>query len=143
MSAKKRNKKKAGNKKAADKAKLASKSKVAKKSRAKNFKKKPVRKTKSSAKKKPPRGKRQVIDTVAFEPKGLGARSGGQSGDLQGLTNREGANSESVDELLEEGNSFEAEVVKGVEDALDADEGEVRTHEIPEDDVPEEYREEK
>jgi hypothetical protein len=44
-----------------------------------------------------------------------------------------------VDELLEEGNSFEAEVVKGVEDAADADEGEVHTHEVPEDDVPGEY----
>jgi len=76
---------------------------------------------------------------VVFEPKGMGARSGGQSGDLQGLSNREGADSESVDELLEEGNAFEAEVVKGVEDAPDADEGEVRTHEVPEDDVPEEY----
>jgi hypothetical protein len=29
--------------------------------------------------------------------------------------------------------------VEGVEDASDADEGEVRTHETPEDDVPEEY----
>lgn len=143
MSAKKKSKKKPGSKKPAGKVKLASKSKVAKKSKGKNLKKKAVQKTKPSAKKNVPRGKRQVIDSVAFEPKGLGARSGGQSGDLQGLTNREGSNSESVDELLEEGNSFEAEVVKGVEDALDADEGEVRTHEVPEDDVPEEYRGEK
>jgi len=45
-----------------------------------------------------------------------------------------------VDELLEEGNAFEAEAVKGVEDAPDADEGEVRTHEVPEDDVPDEYK---
>ena len=81
------------------------------------------------------------VDSVVFEPKGLGARSGGQSGDLQGLSNRAGADSESVDELLEEGNAFEAEIVKGVEDAPDADEGEVRTHEVPEDDVPEEYLE--
>jgi hypothetical protein len=44
-----------------------------------------------------------------------------------------------VDELLEEGNSFEAEAVKGVEDAGAADEGEVHTHEVPEDDVPGEY----
>jgi hypothetical protein len=43
--------------------------------------------------------------------------------------------------LLEEGNAFEAEVVKGVEDVPDADEGEVRTHEVPEDDVPDEYLE--
>ena len=36
-----------------------------------------------------------------------------------------------MDELLEEGNTFEADVVKGVEDAEDADGGEVRTHEMP------------
>jgi hypothetical protein len=47
--------------------------------------------------------------------------------------------SESVDELLEEGNAFEAGVVMGVEDAGNADESEVRTHEVSEDDVPEEY----
>jgi hypothetical protein len=89
--------------------------------------------------KKPVRGKSEIVDAVTFEPVGLGARSGGQSGDLQGLSNAGRANSESVDELLEEGNSFEAEVVKGVEDAGDADEGEVHTHEVPEDDVPGEY----
>jgi hypothetical protein len=87
------------------------------------------------------RGKSEGADTVVFQPKGLGARSGGQSGDLQGLSNREGADSESVDELLEEGNAFEAEVVKGIEDVPDADEDEVRTHEVPEDDVPDEYLE--
>ena len=89
--------------------------------------------------KRPVRGKREIVDEVAFTPKGLGPRAGGQSGDLQGLTNRDGADSESVDELLEEGNALEAEIVKGVEDAGDADEGEVRTHEVPEDDVPGEY----
>jgi len=67
------------------------------------------------------------------------SRSAGQSGDLQGLSGAEDSDSESVDELLEEGNSFEAEVVKGVEDAGDADEAEVHTHEVPEDDVPGEY----
>ena len=94
----------------------------------------------AGALKKQVRGKSQSVDTVAFTPKGLGARSGEQSGDLQGLSSLAGANSESVDELLEEGNSFEAEVVKGVQDAGDADEGEVHTHEVPEDDVPGEYR---
>src|SRR5271156_7107200 len=94
---------------------------------------------KKALKKNKSRGKSEGVDSVVFEPKGLGARSGGQSGDLQGLSNREGADSESVDELLEEGNAFEAEVVKGVEDVPDADEGEIRTHEVPEDDVPEEY----
>ena len=65
-----------------------------------------------------------------------------QSGDLQGLSRRESADSESVDELLEEGNAFEADVVAGVESADDADEQEVHTHEVPEDDVPGEYLDE-
>jgi hypothetical protein len=103
--------------------------------------KKAAPKKKKALKKTGPRGKSDGVETVVFEPKGLGARSGGQSGDLQGLSNREGADSESVDELLEEGNAFEAEVVKGIEDVPDADEGEIRTHEVPEDDVPEEYLE--
>jgi hypothetical protein len=73
------------------------------------------------------------VDTVAFELEGLGARSGGQSGDLQGLSNVQGADSESVDELLEEGNAFEADAVKGVEDAEEADGEEARTHQVPRD----------
>ena len=88
-------------------------------------------------------GKHQSVETVAFGLEGLGARPGEQSGDLQGLSNVQGADSESVDELLEEGNAFEADVVKGVEDAEDADEGEVRTHEVPQDDVPGEYLDKK
>src|SRR5215467_8647787 len=66
---------------------------------------------------------------VSYDPKGLGARSGGQAGDLQGISDLEGAGSESVEELLEEGSSFEAEVLQGVEQAGDLDEREVRTHE--------------
>jgi hypothetical protein len=85
----------------------------------------------AGALKKQVRRKSQSVDTMAFGLEGLGARSGEQSGDLQGLSNVEGADSESVDELLEEGNAFEADVVKGVEDAEDTDEGEVRTHEVP------------
>ena len=68
--------------------------------------------------------------------------SGLQSGDLQGLSNVESADSESVDELLEEGNAFEAGVVAGVEDSAGRDEKEVRTREVPEDDVPGEYLDE-
>jgi len=44
-----------------------------------------------------------------------------------------------VEELLEEGNAFEAGAVMGVEEAEDAGEKEVHAHEVPEDDVPEEY----
>jgi hypothetical protein len=60
-------------------------------------------------------------------------------GDLQGISMRDRADSESVGELLEEGQTLEAEAVQGIEDALDADQGEIHTHEVPEDDVPDEY----
>ncbi len=76
---------------------------------------------------------------AASEQRTIGPRSGIQSGDLQGLHDIESADSESVNELLEEGNAFEADVVAGVEQA--DDEGrEVQTHEVLEDDVPEEYQ---
>lgn len=81
-------------------------------------------------------------DSVAFSSDKPETQSGGQSGDLQGLSGVESADSESVDELLEEGNAFEADVVTGVEAADNADEREVRTHEVPEDDVPGEYSDE-
>jgi hypothetical protein len=73
----------------------------------------------------------QSVDIVALGLEEEGAMSSELSADLQGLSNVECADSESVDELLEEGNAFEAEVVMGVEDAEDADEVEVRTHEVP------------
>jgi hypothetical protein len=86
------------------------------------------------------RGKSQSMDTEAFAPEELRERPGGQSGDLQGLSNIEGADSESVAELIEEGNAFEADAVAGVEHAGENDRKEVRTHEVPQDDVPGEYR---
>ena len=88
----------------------------------------------AGALKKQVQGKSQSVGTVAFALERLGARPGEQSGDLQGLSNVQRADSESVDELLEQGNAFAAEVVKGVEDAGDTDEGEVRTHEVPQQD---------
>src|SRR5881227_701868 len=162
MAAKKKTKKKqtksrrtAGNKmtpmKKTAKKKLAMKRETRKKGLGKKAaQKKATVKTKAVAKKtigvktatalkKQVREKSQSVDTVAFPPEGSGARSGRQAGDLQGLSNVQGADSESVDELLEEGNAFEADAVTGVEEAGDADEREVRTHEVPEVDVPEEY----
>src|SRR6266568_2839433 len=62
-----------------------------------------------NALKKRVREKSQSVDTVAFSPEGPGRRSDQQSGDLQGLSGVEDADSESVDELLEEGNAFEAD----------------------------------
>jgi len=137
------------------KKKLAIKSKTPKKRLAKKeavlkkaaVKRKPVRKKPIDAKtmkapKKQVRERSQSVDTVAFFPEGPGTRSGRRSGDLQGLSSVEGADSESVEELLEEGNAFEADVVAGVEEAGNAAEKEVRTHEVPEDDVPGEYLDE-
>jgi hypothetical protein len=67
------------------------------------------------------------------------ADSGGQSGDTQGLSDVAEADSESVIELLEEGQSFEAGIISGIENAPGPDAAEVTTREFPEDDVPEEY----
>ena len=69
----------------------------------------------------------------------LESSSAGQSGDIQQLSDIASADSESVEELVEEGNAFEAAAVDGVENAKDADVSEVTTREVPEDDVPEEY----
>jgi len=66
--------------------------------------------------------------------------SAGQSGDIQQISDIADADSESVEELQEEGNYFEAGVIDGVENVKDADVAEVTTREVPEDDVPEEYR---
>jgi hypothetical protein len=111
-------------------------------------KKKPAPRKKAAAKKKPARrkarrmrsGKQDVTNPVAIRgQRGLGSASGGQSGDTQGLSRREDVDSESVTELAEEGQDFEAGVVSGVENARDPDEGEVTTTEVSEDDVPPEY----
>jgi hypothetical protein len=68
-----------------------------------------------------------------------GAHSAGQSGATQQISDTAIADSESVEELVEEGNAFEANVIYGVENARDHGVSEVFTHEIPEDDVPPEY----
>lgn len=101
---------------------------------------KTIRKKKKSRRRKHAREKRQIIRSIVLEEKGLGSETGGQSGDIQGLSNIAGADSESVQELAEEGQAYEAEVVRGVENAPDADEAEVTTTEVPEDHVPPEYR---
>jgi hypothetical protein len=67
------------------------------------------------------------------------SESAGQSGDTQGLSDIEEADSESVEELTEEGQGLEADVIDAVENAPDPDVSEVKTREVPEDDVPEEY----
>ena len=126
--------------------------KKAKKKAAPSKTKKRVKKVKSpskSALKKAPkkkaakpraRGRANSAELAGYRRKGLGAFTGGQSGDIQGISSRPGIDSESVTELLEEGQTFEAEAVAGVENAADPDVSEVVTHQFPEDDVPEEYQ---
>src|SRR5258706_2042793 len=102
-------------------------------------KRKPVKKkvTKKLAKKKAVPKKKPALKRAAVKTKGIGtkgivretegtkpvnafkkpSRSAVQSGDLQGLSNAETVDSESVGELVEEGKAFEADIVAGVEDA--------------------------
>src|SRR5882757_8623766 len=103
-------------------------------------KKKIIKKAKKKAAKRRPRGKADSAELAGYQRKGLGSFTGGQSGDIQGISGRAGIDSESVTELLEEGQTFEAEAVSGVENAADPDVSEVITHQFPEDDVPEEYK---
>jgi hypothetical protein len=102
-------------------------------------------KSKNAPKKTPPnppasvaRGS-QEVETVRLKPKSRVARAGTGAGDLQGISTVEDVDSESADELLEEGQAFEAGIVSGVERAGNAQESEVVTHEVLEDDVPKEY----
>jgi hypothetical protein len=85
------------------------------------------------------RGRADRAEFPRHESTRGGPDTGGQSGDTQGLSGLAETDSESVKELLEEGQAYEAEVVEGVESVPDADQGPVRTHEVPEEDVPEEY----
>lgn len=117
---KKANSKKAANKRATSKPTLAAKPKDKRKRR------------------RVARGQSAPGEVVTYRRRGLGAASGGQAGDIQGISTVSDIDAESVGELLEEGQSFEAEVVDGVENAPEPDEGEIRTREVSEDDVPEE-----
>jgi hypothetical protein len=111
--------------------------------RKKPVRKKPVRK--KPVRKKPLRGMNEPVEIAAVELRGLGARSGGQSGDIQGLSRLQIGNSESVEELVEEGQDREAEMVSAVENVPDADatvlprkEREAE-EEVIEEEVPPEY----
>jgi hypothetical protein len=137
---KKRPASKAAHKKVAGKKKIALKGEISKKkSASKAAHKKVAGKKSKMTRRKPIRETSEPAETLGFSAKGPTAHEAGQSGDLQGLSNLEAAGSESVVELLEEGNAFEAAVVAGVENADNTEPSEVRTHEVLEDDVPREY----
>ena len=101
--------------------------------------KKPAR-VKKSAPRRSRGGEPTSRPSEARIHQGVGLSTGGQSGDTQGLSKKETSDSESVEELVDEGQDYEAEVISGVENALDPDQSEVTTKEVPEDDVPPEYR---
>jgi hypothetical protein len=133
---------KSAKKKAASRNKkvLASKKKTAPRKK-KAARRKPSKRAAVTRSRRPPKGTVQAKTRTrgsAFS-RGSNARARSADADSQGLSNIESADSESVGELLDEGNTFEAGVVAGVERADDSDEQEVRTREVPEDDVPEEY----
>jgi hypothetical protein len=136
----KKKSKKSGKKRAGSKRKVSAKAKLS----AKSGKKKSAAKRRA-APKRPVGRSRQVamgsqnVETVQMKPRALRARAGAGGGDFGGVSTVESVDSESADELLEEGQAFEAGIVSGVEDAPNADQGEVKTREVPEDDVPEEY----
>jgi hypothetical protein len=135
---KKSTKSKPASKKKAAARKPAPKKKAAKKLSAKKTTANSRKKSRRAAGSRPRQSR--GLQEAARDRETLESRSGELSGDLQGLSDAERADSESVDELVEEGNAFEADAVAGVEHADDEDEREVHTHEVPEDDVPEEYR---
>ena len=140
---KKKKNKKSGKKKAASKSRVSPKAKLSARSGPK----------KGATKRKRPTRRRRVrenqdvlsnqgiqkVPLSAIRPKARSARVGGGAGDYRGVSVVEGADSESPKELLEEGQTFESGVVSGVQNAPNADQGEVRTREVPMDDVPPEY----
>jgi hypothetical protein len=134
---KKQNPKKAkatASKKVTAKAKAATKKKPAPEAKARAQKKvRPVAATVEAG--------NQNVETVRMKPRRMTARAGAGGGDFGGTSIVEDVNSESPDELLEEGQAFEAGIVRGVEEADTEIEQEVRTHQEPQDDVPEEYKE--
>jgi len=112
-------------------------------------------KRKTAPAKKPLRRARVAVDRITsgseastLDPKGHlineselesapREHKGDLSGDLQGLSYTQLFDSESVIELSEEGQDLEAELIEGVEEAPDPDQGEVYVHEAPQKDAPE------
>lgn len=69
------------------------------------------------------------LDELDADSGQVGSDSGGQSGDTQGLAPDTEAADESVEELAEEDQAYEAAIIEGVEDAGDHPERPVRSHE--------------
>ena len=81
------------------------------------------------------------IEPVTPEPpQKKGGAAAGQSGDLQGLPEQEEVNSESVRELAEEGQYYEASVVDSIENPPSSD-APLQPRVRPENDLASEYPE--
>jgi len=68
------------------------------------------------------------LDELGKDSGQVGPDSAGQSGDTQSLSEIADASEESVEELADTDQAFEAEIVDGVEDAADHPERPVHTH---------------
>lgn len=77
-------------------------------------------------------------DELGNDPGQVGSDSAGQSGDTQGLSQIADAAAESVEELADTDQAYEAEAIGGVEDAADHPERPVHSSEnkARPDDVP-------
>jgi hypothetical protein len=69
------------------------------------------------------------LDEFGNVPDEAGPDTGGQSGDTQGFSSIADAADESVEELADTGQAYEAGVVDGIEDAANHPEQPVYTHE--------------
>jgi hypothetical protein len=69
------------------------------------------------------------IDELGSDSEEAASDSAGQSGDAQGLSQMPDADDESVGELAETDQAYEAEAVEGLEDAADHPERPVQTRE--------------
>jgi hypothetical protein len=69
------------------------------------------------------------LDELGDDPAEVGARSAGQAGGSQGLSQIAEANEESVEELADTDQAFESAAVEGIEDAADHPERPTHTHE--------------
>ena len=79
--------------------------------------------------KRPAQDKEAQLDKLGSDPGQVGPDSAGQSGDTQGLSPEADAAEESVEELADTDQPYEAGIAEGVEDAEDHPERPVHTHE--------------
>jgi len=75
------------------------------------------------------RDREAELDDLGTDPGQVGPESAGQSGDTQAMDSYSEAADESVEELSEDDQAYEAEVISGVEEAGDHPERPVISHE--------------